>query len=153
MMPLQEAFNLVLADFGRHLGIGLALEDGRCNFTVDGMVDVELDYLDDAQVVVAWAFVGLAPEDRYSGERAMVLLALNDLNAPNGGFSVAMDPETRRVIAQDHRPAEFFDSADRLAAWIGALVELVDRIRREFESRFPCEDLPDEVDEAEGEGA
>ena len=153
MMTLPDSFNLTLADFGKTLGVELAIEDGRCNFTVDGTVEVELDYLDDAHVVVAWAVVGVALEDQLAGARAKALLALNELDAPNGGFSVAMDPETRRVVAHDHRPAELFDSADRLAAWIDALVELVNRIRRDFELRFPCADVEDEVDLASEEEA
>ena len=151
MMSNYDSFSLSLAEFGKRLGIELAMADGRCNFTVDGTVEVELDYLDDAQVVVAWSVIGLAPEDGLSGDRATALLALNELDAPNGGFSVSMDPETRRVVAHDHRAAELFDSADRLAAWIEALVALVGRVRYEFELRFPCADLEDEMDPNGGE--
>jgi len=142
MMTLPESFNISLAEFGKKLGTDLALEDGRCIFTVDGAIDVEIDYVDEAHIAIAWATVGYAPEDEYQAERARALLALNELDAPNDGFSISMDPETRLVIAHDHRPAELFDSADRLAAWIGALVDLVNRIRADFEKRFPCADLP-----------
>ncbi|MBP5640779.1 MAG: type III secretion system chaperone [Victivallales bacterium] len=149
MMPLPDSFNASLAEFGKTLGIELMLEDGRCNFIVDDTIEVELDYIEDAHVVVAWATVGLAIEDNYQGERARALLALNELDAPNGGFSISMDPEMRRVIVHDHRPAELFDSADRIAVWIGALVDLVYHIRNDFEKRFPCADIPfdDEIEE------
>jgi len=153
MMTLPDSFNLSLADFGKMLGVELSIEDGRCNFTVDGTVEVELDYLYDAHVVVAWAVVGVALDDQYRGARAKALLALNELDAPNGGFSVSLDPETRRVVAHDHRPAELFDSADRLAAWIEELVALVNRVRWDFERRFPCADVEDEVDLASEEEA
>ena len=150
MMPLYDAFNMTLNDFGETLGMELAIEDGKCIFTVDGTIDVEIDYYDEADMVVAWAAVGVAPEDEFQTERACALFALNELDAPNGGFSVSMDPETRLVIAQDHRPAELFDSADRLAAWIGALVDLVNLIRGTFEQKFPCDMLlEDEEDEEE----
>ncbi len=149
MMPLPDSFNISLEDFGKTLGMELSLEEGRCNFIVDDTIEVEIDYIDDAHVVIAWATVGYAPEDNFQGDRARALLALNELDAPNGGFSVSMDPETRRVVVHDHRPAELFDSADRFAAWIGGLVDLVNLIRNDFEMRFPYADIPldDEEDE------
>ncbi len=149
MMPLPESFNMSLKEFGEKIGLELVMDDGKCIFTVDGMIDVEIDYVDDAHVVIAWTVVGLAPEDEYQEERARALLALNEIGAPNGGFSVSMDPETRLVIVQDHRPAEIFDTADRLAAWIEALVELVNVIRYKFEEEYPSSDMPLEEDEGE----
>ncbi len=149
MMPLPESFNMSLREFGEKIGLELAIDDGKCVFTVDGMIDVEIDYVDEAHVVIAWTVVGLAPEDEYQGERARALLALNEIGAPNGGFSVSMDPETRLVVVQDHRPAEIFDTADRLAAWIEALVDLVNVIRYKFEVEYPCSDMPLEEDEGE----
>jgi hypothetical protein len=62
-----------------------------------------------------------------------------------------MDPETRLVIVQDHRPAELFDSADRLATWVGALVDLVNLIRDTFEQKFPCDMLLDDDEEDDDE--
>ena len=141
MMHLYDSFNMTLNEFGETLGTELVLEDGTCNFTVDEAIDVEIDYYEEAETVVVWAAVGIAPEDEYQAERARALFALNELDAPNGGFSVSMDPETRLVIAHDHRPAELFDSADRLAAWVGALVDLVNLIRETFEQKFPCDML------------
>lgn len=147
-MTLPESFNISLDEFGKTLGLELVLEDGKCIFTVDGTIDVEIDYIDDAHVVIAWATVGLAPEDYFVAQRARALLALNELDAPNGGFSVSMDPEARLVVAHDHRPAELFDSADRLAAWIEALVDLVNLIREKFAEEYPNIDMPsDEVEE------
>ena len=147
MMPLPESFKITLDEFGKTLGLELALEDGKCIFTVDGTIDVEIDYIDDAHVVIAWAVVGLAPEDFFMAQRARALLALNELDAPNGGFSVSMDPEARLVVAHDHRPAELFDSADRLAAWIEALVDLVNLIREKFAEEYPNIDMPNEDEE------
>ncbi len=149
MMPLYDAFNMTLNEFGETLGMELSIEDGKCIFTVNGTIDVEIDYYDEADMVVAWAAVGVAPEDEFQTERACALFALNELDAPNGGFSVSMDPETRLVIAQDHRPAELFDSTDRLAAWIGALVDLVNLIRDTFEQKFPCDMLLEDDEEDE----
>ena len=154
MMTLYDSFNMILNEFGETLDAELVLEDGKCMFTVDGDIDVVIDYYEEADVVIAWSAVGILPEDEYQAERARALFALNELDAPNGGFSVSMDPETRLVIVQDHRPVELFDSADRLAAWVNALVDLVNLIRDTFEEKFPCTDMPldDEDDENDEEG-
>jgi hypothetical protein len=153
MMELRESFEMALAEFGKKAGLELALADGQCNFTVDGNVEVEIDYIEEAQVAIAWAVIGSAPDDGYACARAKTLLALNALNAPNGGFSFSLDPESRRFVAHDNRPAELFDSADRVAAWIGALVEIVHNIREDFAMRFPEPDIMpgDEEEEAETE--
>jgi len=141
MMELPESFDIALADFGKTMGVELVLADGQCNFTVDGMVEVEIDYNEDADVVIAWAVVGYAPEDGLAADRAKALLALNELNANNGGFSLSLDSGTRRIVAHDNRPAELFESADYIAAWIGSLVDLVNGIRADFAVRFPATDL------------
>ncbi|MBP5640989.1 MAG: type III secretion system chaperone [Victivallales bacterium] len=153
MMTLYDSFNMVLNEFGETLGAELVLKDGECIFTVDGNIDVVIDYYEESDVVIAWSTVGILPEDEYQDERARALFALNELDAPNGGFSVSMDPETRLVIVQDHRPVELFDSADRLAAWVDALVDLVNLIRDTFEEKFPCTEMPldDEDDENDEE--
>ena len=146
-MDIRESFEQCLADFGKVLGTELVFEEDHCNFTVDGTVEIELDYYDDADVVVAWATVGEMPEDDLAGDRALALLAMNELGGEGGGFTLSMDAETRRVIAHDHRPAEAFESVDRIAAWLGKLVELVNVIREDFEERFPCDDIDDENEE------
>lgn len=148
-MGIRESFELCLADFGKALGTKLVFEEDHCNFTVDGAVEIELDYYDDSDVVVAWATVGEMPEDDLAGDRALVLLALNELGSPAGGYTLSMDADTRRVIAHDNRPAEAFDSADRLAAWLETLVDLVNAIREDFAERFPCMDIDDEAEEEE----
>jgi hypothetical protein len=89
--------------------------------------------------------VGELPEDEYSGERALALLALDELGAGHAGFTLSMDPETRRVVAHDRRGVEAVDSADRLAVWVESLVDLVKGIRHDFAERFPFEgDEPDD---------
>ncbi len=146
MMTLPDGFNASLAQFGETIGTDLKMVDGRCSFVVDDRFEVELDYVDEAHVVVAWATVGIAPDDEWKDERANALLAFNEIDADNGGFSISMDPETRRVIAHDNRPAELFDTADRLAVWIETLVVLVGRIRYDFAERFPCNDFEHTAD-------
>jgi len=148
-MELPQSFELALGDFGKKMGRELAMLNGQCNFTVDGTVEVEIDYLDDTHVVILWAVIGYAPEDGYAAARAKYLLERNAIAADNGGFSFSFDSETRRFIAHDVRPAELFDSADRIAAWVSALVAQVQRIREDFTQGFPCPDfLPDDEEES-----
>ena len=147
MMSLFESFQQALAEFGEKLGMELAMEENRCNFIVDGAVEVEIVYIEEAEEAMAWSPVGFAPEDGYQEQRARALMELNELDAPNDGFTLSMDPDTRMVIAHDHRPLEMFEDSDRIAAWVHSLVGLVNVIRTQFEERFPCADLPDEDDE------
>ena len=148
-MTLFESFQQALADFGEKMGMQLALNENRCNFTVDGTVEVEIDYIEEAEEVVAWSPVGYAVEDGFQEQRARALMELNELDAKNAGFTISMDPENRMVVVHDHHPAEMFENADHVAAWIDSLVELVNGIRTRFEEQFPCGDLPDDMDEYE----
>ena len=138
-MDIREQFEQVLAEFGEKMSTELKLVDGRCSFTVDGTVEIEIDYYDAAEAVVAWSTVGELPEDELSRDRALALLAINELGSGHAGFTISMDPETRRVVAHDRRGAEAVDSADRLAVWMEALVDLVKGVRLEFAERFPFE--------------
>ncbi len=143
-MDIRGSFKTMLAEFGKMLGHELVLEEDRCNFTVDGIVEVELDYQDDSDVVVAWSTVGALPQDDLAGERTLALLSFNELGGVADGFTLSLDAETRCVVAHDYRSAESFDSVDRLALWIDTLVSLVTAIREDFEERFPCEDMEEE---------
>jgi hypothetical protein len=136
-MDGREQFKQVLAEFGEKMGSDLKLVDDRCNFTVDGEVEVEIDYYSDSEMLVAWSTVGELPKDELSGSRALALLSINGLEEGHAGFTVSMDAATRRVVAHDRRGTELIDSADRLAMWIDALVTLVKGIRAEFAAKFP----------------
>ena len=138
-MDGREQFEQVLAEFGEKLNAELKLVDDRCEFTVDGAVEIEIDYYPESAMLVAWATVGELPKDDLSGARALALLALNGLGAGRTGYTLSMDAETRRVVAHDRHGVETIDSADRLAVWMDTLVVLVKRIRSEFGERFPFE--------------
>lgn len=153
MMDGRAQFEQVLAEFGEKLGTKLELVDDRCNFIIDGTVEVEIDYYSDAEYLVAWSTVGELPEDGFSGARALALLAMNELGSLRAGFTLSMDAETRRVVAHDRRGVEAVDSADRLAVWIDALVDLVRGIRSDFAKRFPFDgDDADSEADAGSEG-
>lgn len=137
---LREQFEDVLAEFGETVKLPLALgEDGTATFTVDDEIVVSLQYLDDSDVVLAFAPVGAfggadAPD---AGEKALELLRLNELGGPTGGFALALDEDADLVLAMDRRHALELPAADSLAAWLEALVCAVRAVRERFAEKFP----------------
>ena len=137
---LREQFEDVLAEFGETVKLPLALgEDGTATFTVDDEIVVSLQYLDESDVVLAFAPVGAfggtdAPD---AGEKALELLRLNELGGPTGGFALALDEDADLVLAMDRRSALEIPSADSLAAWTEALVGAVRAVRERFAEKFP----------------
>ena len=140
---LRKQFEDVLAEFGETVQLPLALgEDGTATFTVDDEIVVSLQYLDESDVVLAFAPVGAfgganAPD---AGEKALELLRLNELGGPTGGFTLALDEDADLVLAMDRRNAIEIAAADSLAAWMEALVGAVGAVRERFAEKFPIEE-------------
>ena len=134
-------FESVLADFGALVKQPLVLDDaGTATFTVDDEIIVNLQYLDNADTVVAFAPVGAFDADEPdAGEKALFLLRLCELGGPAEGFSLALDADAGLVLAMDRRHALEISSADALAAWTDALVRAVRAVRERFAARFPLE--------------
>ncbi len=137
---LKNQFEDVLAEFGELVKQNLALdEDGTATFTVDDEVIVNLQYLDDADAVVAFAPVGAfggtdAPD---AGEKALALLCLCELGGATEGFTLALDEDADLVLAMDRRGVAELASADSLAAWLDSLVRAVRAVRDHFAENFP----------------
>ncbi len=138
---LREQFESVLAEFGALVNRPLALDgDGTATFTVDDEIIVNLQYLDEADAVIAFAPVGGFDADGAdAGEKALELLRLCDLGGPAEGFTLALDADADLVLAMDRRTALEISSADALAAWTDALVRAVRTVRERFAERFPLE--------------
>ena len=138
---LRDQFEEVLAEFGEAVGHALELDDGgTATFTVDDEIIVNLKYLDDSDVVVAFAPVGGfgdadAPD---AGEKALELLRMNELGGATEGFALALDEDADLVLAMDRRSALELAAADSLAAWMEALVSAVCAVRERFAERFPA---------------
>ena len=138
---LRKQFEDVLAEFGALVKQKLALgEDDTATFTVDDEVIVNLQYLDNADAVVAFAPVGAfggtdAPD---AGEKALALLRLCELGGPTEGFTLALDADADLVLAMDRRGAAELSSVDSLAAWMEALVRAVRAVRDHFAANFPA---------------
>lgn len=143
-----DAFDKVLGDFGRMNGKELSLDlGGACSFDVDGEVVVQVRALEGSRQIMAWSIVGDLPDDSLSGARAAFLLTINDLGTGTHGYTLSMDESERRLLAHDRRKVEVFETVDEFAAWIDDLVELVTRIRREFNARYPISEEDDYSDE------
>ena len=140
---LREQFEDVLAEFGEAVKLPLALgEDGTATFTVDDEIVVTLQYLDESDVVLAFAPVGAfgradAPD---AGEKALELLRLGELGGPTEGFALALDEDADLVLAMDRRGALELAAADSLAAWMEALVRAVRAVRERFAEKFPIKE-------------
>jgi hypothetical protein len=149
---LREQFEDVLADFGETVKLPLALgEDGTATFTVDDEIVVSLQYLDESDVVIAFAPVGAfggtteppnhpttEPPNQSAGEKALELLRLNELGGPTGGFALALDEDADLVLAMDRRSVLEIAAADSFAAWMEALVCAVRAVRERFAEKFPA---------------
>ena len=139
---LREQFDDVLAEFGALVKQNLALDDdGTATFMVDDDMIVNLQYLDESDIVLAFAPVGAfggtdAPD---AGEKALALLRLNELGGPTEGFTLALDEDADLVLAMDRRGATELAAVDSLAAWIDALVRAVRAVRGDFAEAFPAE--------------
>ena len=137
---LREQFEDVLAEFGEAVKLPLSLgEDGTATFTVDDEIVVTLQYLDESDVVLAFAPVGAFGGAAASGagEKALELLRLNELGGPTEGFSLALDEDADLVLAMDRRSALEIAAADSLAAWMESLVRAVRAVREHFAEKFP----------------
>ena len=140
---LKEQFKDVLAEFGGIVKQELSLDDdGTVTFTVDDEIVVNLQYLDESDVIIAFAPVGGfgvadAPD---AGEKALELLRLNELGGPTEGFTLALDEDADLVLAMDRRSALEISSADSLAAWLEALIDAVRAVRDRFANEFPIDE-------------
>jgi protein-tyrosine-phosphatase len=141
---LRKQFEDVLAEFGEIVKRPLALDDdATATFVVDDEIIVNLQYLDESDVVVAFAPVGAFGSDDElpnQSEKALELLRLNEPGGIAEGFTLALDEEADLVLAMDRRSALELANADSFAAWIEALVRAVRAVSRHFAEHFPEEE-------------
>lgn len=125
----KERFEAILADWAAKRG----LPPEAVRLDEDGEVSIELGeaigtlvYREATDTVILWFESGgceLASTPRG-------VLMTNDRFAWSRGFTLAIDPETDRLVVHDRRPAERFTSAETLDAWLEAGGELSSDVRR-----------------------
>lgn len=141
---LRKQFEAVLSEFGGIVGQELAFADDVVTFAVDDEVLVNLHYLNDSDYILAWSPIGDfgGEDDAKAGERALALLRLNDIGGETQGFTLALDADSSLVLALDRQSALALGSADALAAWLEALVQVVRTVRTYFVDNFPVKEAP-----------
>ena len=144
MDGVYENYENLLAEFAREAGAKLEREKNSLSATLqvgdDGSLIVNLELLPESGKLLAWAAVGRLGDDENAAARAAYLLSVNDTSFIESGFVTALDSRNGEVIAHDIRDLGWFDGADRLAAWIEALVELVRGVRIQCDERYPFVD-------------
>ena len=144
MNDIFESYENLLAEFSRESGI--EVERGKDSLTAtlavgdDGALIVNLELLPESGKLLAWAAVGRLGDDENAAARAGYLLSVNDVSLIESGFVISLDPRTDEVVAHDVRELGWFDGADRLAAWIEAIAELVRGVRIKCDERYPYVD-------------
>ncbi|MBR4674742.1 MAG: type III secretion system chaperone [Victivallales bacterium] len=135
-------FDAVLAEFGDLLKLELVLDDeAAVTFTIDDDIIVNLQYLEESDVVVAFSPVGAfgGIDVASAGEKALALLRLNELGGATEGFTLALDEDADLIMVMDRRGALDISSADSLAAWLESLVHAVHAVRNYFAVNFPVD--------------
>lgn len=140
-----EQFRAVLAEFSAESGVKAELEEDNSVFITVGEDTIVLNYLPKSEQVVAWASVGFLGHDDKSEKRLELLLKWNDDPKKTEGFSFAFNPEEDRVILHDRRCVLFLDSGDKLATWLGIMLDVLEHVRKAFDEELPFE-AQEEVD-------
>ena len=140
-MDARETFEGLLAEFNEASGLQAELDERNAAVLELGDVIVNLQLLPESGRVLAWSTLGFLGDDENADVRLARLLQFNDRMGENGGFVFSFDTEDQdRVLAHDFRPLDFFADADVLAAWIEALVNLVETVRAKLDAECPYVD-------------
>ena len=143
-MDARETFEGLLSEFNAASGLRAELDAQHAAVLEFGDVIVNLQLLPESGNVLAWATLGFLGDDANADLRLARLLQFNDRMGENGGFVFSLDSEDQdRVLAHDFRPLAFFANADVLAAWIEALVDLVEATRAKIDATCPYVDDDD----------
>ena len=142
-MDVREEFSALLDEFAGASKVMIDRPDAVSavvGIGDEGDLLVNLELLPESAAVVAWAAVGRLGDDANRVERAAYLLSSNDRSYVESGFILSLDDRIDEVVAHDVRPLAWFEGADRLAAWIEALVELVRDTIVKCEEFYPYAD-------------
>lgn len=140
-MDAREEFAAVLADMSSAAGLDVKLDETNSAVLEIGNVVVNLHLLPESRQVLAWATLGFLGADVHAPARLVFLMRLNDELPATGGYTFSIDrADSDRVLAHDIRPLAWLTDGDRLAAWIEALVDLIESTRVKIDEACPFVD-------------
>ena len=119
-MDIRESFEQYLADFGKVLGTELVFEEDHCNFTVDGAVEIELDYYDDSDTVVASLGAMKCP-DGFAEEA----LAGNFFWSGTDGATLSYNEAENAFYLTDRFDDDAFSDDDAFEAYVAGFMRTV----------------------------
>lgn len=143
-MATRKTAEELLAALGESLGIGsIELdEDDNCGLTIDGSIDVVLEYDEAAGHFTLVTTPGTVPDE---GRDAMLaeLLNANLLWQGTGGATLGVDTTTSAVVMSYRRAVAGLD-AESLQSWISDFVEAADHWRNAIRNPqvFAHDDTP-----------
>jgi len=127
----RAIFNNLLASLGEAIGIpDLALDkNNQCIVSFEEGISINFFYETDSDTVVC--FAPIAYFANADGKEALLarMLKANFFWQDTKGFTIAMEPETERLIIQDKQKPSYFADYDMLAAYIDNAMTLVQKWR------------------------
>ena len=144
-------FNALVEDFGRAAGMTFECDaDGLWRIPAHGGdVTACLVYREASGQVIAFAPVEELRPARHAAERARALLEANAFWSGTNGFTLALDPDERRLVAMDRRAPDYFSSVERLAGYVNALAELVVELRFNLRHFAEADEIAAELERKE----
>ena len=144
-------FDALVEDFG--LAAGMTFErdaDGLWRIPAHGgEVTAYLAYREASGQVVVFAPVEKLRPRRHAAERARALLEANAFWDGTNGFTLALDPDERLLVAMDRRAPGYFSSVGRLAGYVNALAELVVELRFNLRHFDEAAEIAEELERKE----
>ena len=140
-------FDALVEDFGRAAGMTFERDaDGLWRIPArGGDVTACLAYREASGQVIAFAPVEKLRPARHAAERARALLEANAFWDGTNGFTLALDPDERLLVAMDRRAPGYFTSVERLAGYVNVLAELVVELRLNLRHFEEADEIAEEL--------
>ena len=134
----------LVSDFGKRIGVELALDDNACAFEADGLA-VMINYFQELEAFVLTGDLGEPPPEHLEGLFKMLLVA-NHLFTGTAGATLALNQDTGRVSICRTLPLALLDG-NSFYAQVERFVNMSETwIRLVFDYRGAAASAPAEED-------